>query len=115
MAVTKDVTETKIKAETTDYVERLRIQREEGQYAQHKATQSSNFAAYLIAEVLQNRSETKKENRNIIQSISVLSAQHLLYPNGMTPGFAVTPAGKRHTEKIIRMIDISRMKSMSTA
>ncbi len=48
MAVTKDVTETKIKAETTDYVERLRIQREEGQYAQHKATQSSNFAAYQV-------------------------------------------------------------------
>lgn len=38
MAVTKDITSTKIKAETEDYTERLRIQREEGQYAQHKAT-----------------------------------------------------------------------------
>lgn len=33
MAVTKDITSTKIKAETEDYTERLRIQREEGQYA----------------------------------------------------------------------------------
>ena len=32
MAVTKDITATKIQAETQDYVERLRIQREEGQY-----------------------------------------------------------------------------------
>ncbi|MCQ9136989.1 hypothetical protein, partial [Streptomyces hilarionis] len=38
MLVTKDVTTAKIQAETTDYVERIRIQREEGQYAQHKQT-----------------------------------------------------------------------------
>ena len=67
---------------------------------------TAGIVIYLIAEVLQNRSETKKENRNVIRSISVLSAQHLLYPNGMTPGFAVTPADKRHTEKTIRRIDI---------
>ena len=42
MAVTKDITATKIKAETQDYVERLRIQREEGQYAMHKQTQTQN-------------------------------------------------------------------------
>ena len=46
MAVTKDLTVAKTRAETADYIERLRIQREEGQYAQHKATQSTNFAAF---------------------------------------------------------------------
>ncbi len=48
MAVTKDITSTKIKAETEDYTERLRIQREEGQYAQHKATQSANIGAFQV-------------------------------------------------------------------
>ena len=48
MTVTKDVTTTKIQAETTDYVERLRIQREEGRYAQHKATQTANIGAFQI-------------------------------------------------------------------
>ena len=48
MAVTKDVTTTRVQAETADYVERLRIQREEAQYAQHKQTQSANFAAFQV-------------------------------------------------------------------
>ena len=48
MAVTKDVTTAKVQAETTDYVERMRIQREEGQYAQHKQTQSSNIGAFQV-------------------------------------------------------------------
>ena len=46
MSVTKDIAFTKTKAETQDYVERLRIQREEGQYAQHKQTQSANLGAF---------------------------------------------------------------------
>ena len=46
MAVTKDITAAKIQAETTDYMERLRIRREEGQYAQHKATQTANMGAF---------------------------------------------------------------------
>lgn len=46
MAVTKDISTVKIQAETEDYVERLRIQREEGQYARHKQTQSENFAVF---------------------------------------------------------------------
>lgn len=46
MAVTKDVTTTRIEAETQDYMERLRIQREEGQYAQHKQTQTANLGAF---------------------------------------------------------------------
>lgn len=48
MSVTKDVTATRIHAETTDYVERLRIQREEGQYAMHKQTQSANLGAFTV-------------------------------------------------------------------
>ena len=46
MAVTQDITATKVAAEAQDYVERLRIQREEGQYAVHKQTQTANMAAF---------------------------------------------------------------------
>ena len=48
MAVTRDITATKVQAETADYVERLRIQREEGQYAMHKQTQSANLGAFQV-------------------------------------------------------------------
>lgn len=48
MAVTKNVTAAKVQAETEDYVERLRIQREEGQYAQHKQAQSANIGAFQV-------------------------------------------------------------------
>ena len=48
MAVTKDITATRIQAETQDYVERLRIQREEGQYAMHKQTQTANIGAFQV-------------------------------------------------------------------
>ena len=46
MAVTKNVAATKVEAETQDYVEHLRIQREEGQYAQHKQAQTANLGAF---------------------------------------------------------------------
>ena len=48
MAVTKDITATKVQAETMEYVERLRIQREEGQYAMHKQTQTANIGAFQV-------------------------------------------------------------------
>ncbi|WP_417084134.1 SPFH domain-containing protein [Evtepia gabavorous] len=48
MAVTKDVAATRVEAETQDYVERLRIQREEGQYAMHKQTQTANIGAFQV-------------------------------------------------------------------
>lgn len=48
MAVTKDVATTRIEAETQDYVERLRIRREEGQYAVHKQTQTANIGAFQV-------------------------------------------------------------------
>lgn len=48
MAVTKDIAAVRIEAETQDYVERLRIQREEGQYAMHKQTQTANIGAFQV-------------------------------------------------------------------
>ena len=48
MAVTRDIAATRVEAETQDYVERLRIQREEGQYAIHKQTQTANIGAYQV-------------------------------------------------------------------
>lgn len=48
MAVTKDVAAARVQAETEDYVERIRIQREEGQYAMHKQTQSANIGAFQV-------------------------------------------------------------------
>lgn len=63
MSVTKDIATATVKAEAEakikdisdkqriemeNYEERLRIQREEGQYAQHKATQSANIGAFQV-------------------------------------------------------------------
>lgn len=48
MAVTKDITSAKLQAESEDYIERLRIQREEGQYATHKQTQTANLGAFQV-------------------------------------------------------------------
>lgn len=48
MSVTRDVAAAKVEAETQDYVERLRIQREEGQYAMHKQTQTANLGAFQV-------------------------------------------------------------------
>ena len=52
VAITKDVTTATIQGQTAanieNYAETLRIQREEGQYAMHKQTQSANLGAYQI-------------------------------------------------------------------
>lgn len=48
MAVTKDIAAIRVEAETQDYVERLRIQREEGQYAMHKQAQTANIGAFQV-------------------------------------------------------------------
>lgn len=48
MAVTKDITSAKMQAESKDYIERLRIHREEGQYATHKQTQTANIGAFQV-------------------------------------------------------------------
>ena len=49
MRTTKDTVTAAVDAETkANYEDSLRIQREEGQYAQHKATQTANIGAYQI-------------------------------------------------------------------
>lgn len=48
MSVTKDIEIAKLQAQTEDYIEKLRIQREEGQYAQHKQTQTVNIGAFQV-------------------------------------------------------------------
>lgn len=48
MAATRDVVAAKVEAETQDYVERLRIQREESRYAMHKQTQTTNIGAFQV-------------------------------------------------------------------
>ena len=52
MSITKDITTATIKTQTEanleHYTESLRIQREEGQYAQHKQTQTANLGAFTI-------------------------------------------------------------------
>ena len=52
MSITKDITTVTIKTQTEanleHYTESLRIQREEGQYAQHKQTQTANLGAFII-------------------------------------------------------------------
>lgn len=47
-SVTGDITASRVQAEEQDYEEKLRIQREEGQYATRKATQSGNLSAYQL-------------------------------------------------------------------
>lgn len=47
-AVTKDVATSKIEAETQDYAEKLRIQREEAQFAQRLKTESEHLTAHQI-------------------------------------------------------------------
>lgn len=48
MTVTKNIAAVKIEAETQDYMERLRIHREEEQYAAHKQTQTVNIGAFQV-------------------------------------------------------------------
>ena len=52
MAITKDVTTATVRGQAAanleNYAETLRIQREEGQYAMHKQTQSANLGAFQI-------------------------------------------------------------------
>lgn len=96
MAVTKDITTTKMQAETTDYVERLRIQREEGQYAQHKQTQSANIGAFQVekqtevgiagAEALGHMDENGAGGVNLVGNIGFNPAAMMA---GMAVGGAV--------------------------
>ncbi len=48
MSVTRDIAGARVQADTKDYIERLRIMREEGQYSLHKQTQSANIGAFQV-------------------------------------------------------------------
>lgn len=48
MNVTRDIDTAKVQAQKEDYIEKLRIQREESQYAQHKQTQTANIGAFQV-------------------------------------------------------------------
>ena len=48
MKVTRDMTAARTQADTQDYTERLRMQREESQYAIHKQTQSAHLGAFQV-------------------------------------------------------------------
>lgn len=48
MKVTRDMAATRAQADTQDYAERLRMQREESQYAMHKQTQSAHLGAFQV-------------------------------------------------------------------
>ena len=48
LSITKDITARQKQAEILNYEESLRIQREEGQYAMHKQTQTSNLGAFQV-------------------------------------------------------------------
>ncbi|MBQ4510158.1 MAG: SPFH domain-containing protein [Clostridia bacterium] len=48
MSITREITIAKTAADLENYEETLRIQREEGQYAMHKQTQSTNLNAFQI-------------------------------------------------------------------
>ncbi len=93
MAVTKDITATKIHAETADYVERLRIQREEGQYAQHKQTQTANIGAFQVekqAEVgIAGAEALGKMGENGTGSVNLDSSSTGFNPAAMMAGMAV--------------------------
>lgn len=48
MKVTRDMAATRAQADTQDYTERLRMQREESQYVMHKQTQSAHLGAFQV-------------------------------------------------------------------
>ena len=108
MNVTKDVTSATIKAETEakikniadkqridieNYEESLRIQREEGQYAVHKQTQSNNLGAFQIekqSEVgIAGANALGKMGENGAGSVDLGSGSSGFNPAAMMAGIAV--------------------------
>ena len=93
MAVTKDIAAVKVKAETEDYIERMRIQREEGQYAQHKATQSANIGAFQVekqAEVgIAGAEALGQMGANGAGSVDLGGRRIVIKPAAMMAGMAV--------------------------
>lgn len=98
MAVTKDVTTATVKAETEakikniaakqrieaeHYEESLRIQREEGQYAQHKQTQSANMGAFQV----EKQAEVGIAGANALGQMGANGAGDINFSGGGENGF----------------------------
>ena len=98
MAVTKDVAAATVKAETEakvkdiaakqrieaeHYEETLRIQREEGQYAQHKQTQSANIGAFQV----EKQAEVGVAGANALGQMSSNGAGDINLSGGEGSGF----------------------------
>ena len=98
MAVTKDVATATVKAETEakakdiaakqrieaeHYEESLRIQREEGQYAQHKQTQSANIGAFQV----EKQAEVGVAGANALGQMGSNGAGDINFSGGEGSGF----------------------------
>ena len=98
MAVTKDVATATVKAETEakvkdisakqrieaeHYEETLRIQREEGQYAQHKQTQSANIGAFQV----EKQAEVGIAGANALRQMGANGAGDINLSGGEGTGF----------------------------
>ncbi|MGN0537048.1 MAG: SPFH domain-containing protein [Acutalibacteraceae bacterium] len=83
VAVTKDITATRIQAETNDYVERLRIQREESQYAQRKQTQTANIGAFQV----EKQAEVGIAGANALGQMGKNGAGNINFSNSGSNGF----------------------------
>lgn len=91
--VTRNITAEKLQAEKTDYIERLRIQRDEGQYAQHKSTQSANLGAFQVekqAEVgIAGAEAFGQMGQNGVGNVNLGDGGAGFNPVGMMAGMAV--------------------------
>ena len=98
MAVTKDITTITVKAETEakikdiaakqrieaeHYEEALRIQRDEGQYAQHKQTQSANIGAFQV----EKHAEVGIAGANALGQMGANGAGNINLSSGEGTGF----------------------------
>jgi hypothetical protein len=98
MAITKDVTAATVQAQTTanikdihdkqrieaeNYEESLRIQREEGQYAQHMQTRTANIGAYQI----EKQAEVGVAGANALGKMAENGAGSVNLGNGGGMGF----------------------------
>ena len=124
MAVTKDVTNATIQAQTAaniqdihdrqrieaeHYRESLRVQREESQYAQHMATRSTNIGAYQI----QKQAEVGVAGANALGQMGSNGAGSVDMGNGGGMGF--NPAAMMTSMAVGNVVGQNIAGSMNTA
>lgn len=102
MAVTKDLTSAKLKAETENYIENLRIQREEGQYAIHKQTQSANIGAFQV----EKQTEVGVAGANALGEMSSNGAGGVNFSGGIEFNPASMMAGMALVEPLDRILQL---------